>query len=142
MLFGRRRSVSRGQASRWRRQASRGVRSIVWLSLVRKRSACPLSRRSLGRMRTPVCTLTGYGITPERVDQFAGKGISNRLELANMNTCREPKRMSEQRLANSSRTTAGAADALAHASFKLLGDALQLVVLCPRQKLTRRNGLL
>ena len=58
--------------------------SIVWLSLVRKRSVCPLSRRSLGRMRTPVCKLTGYGITPERVDQFAGKDISNRLKLANI----------------------------------------------------------
>jgi hypothetical protein len=42
---------------------------------------------------------------PERVDQFAGKDISNRLKLANMNTCRKPKRMSDQRLANSSRTT-------------------------------------
>ncbi len=42
---------------------------------------------------------------PARMDQFAEKGIHNRLKLAKMKTYREPKRMPDQRLANSSRTT-------------------------------------
>ena len=42
---------------------------------------------------------------PARTDQFAEKGIHNRLKLAKMKTYREPKRMPDQRLANSSRTT-------------------------------------
>jgi hypothetical protein len=42
---------------------------------------------------------------PGRVDQFARKGVHNRLKVAKMNTCCGPKRMARQRLASSSRTT-------------------------------------
>src|ERR671939_971377 len=107
MLFGRRRSVSRGQASGWRRRASRGVFEVDCLvEPGAEEVVYPRSRRSLDRMRTPVWKLPGYGIMPARVDQFAGKAIHNGLKLANMNTCREPNRMPDQRLTNSSRTTA------------------------------------
>src|SRR5918911_267492 len=106
MLFGRRRSVSRGQASGWRRRASRGVFEVDCLvEPGAEEVVYPRSRRSLDRMRTPVWKLPGYGIMPARVDQFAGKAIHNGLKLANMNTCREPNRMPDQRLTNSSRTT-------------------------------------
>src|ERR687886_1790249 len=109
MLFGRRRSVSRGQASGWRRRASRGVFEVDCLvEPGAEEVVYPRSRRSLDRMRTPVWKLPGCGIVPERVDQFAGKAIHNGLKLANMNTCREPKRMSDQTLANSSWTTTSA----------------------------------
>src|ERR671938_762894 len=106
MLFGRRRSVSRGQASGWRRRASRGVFEVDCLfEPCAEDLVYPRSRRSLDRIRTPVWKLPGYGIMPARVDQFAGKAIHNGLKLANMNTCREPNRMPDQRLTNSSRTT-------------------------------------
>src|SRR5918911_548112 len=104
MLFGRRRSVSRGQASGWRRRASRGVFEVDCLvEPGAEEVVYPRSCRSLDRMRTPVWKLPGYGIMPARVDQFAGKAIHNGLKLANMNTCREPNRMPDQRLTNSSR---------------------------------------
>src|ERR671927_394611 len=106
MLFSRRRSVSQGQASGWRRRASRGVFEVDCLvEPGAEEVVYPRSRRSLDRMRTPVWKLPGYGIMPARVDQFAGKAIHNGLKLANMNTCREPNRMPDQRLTNSSRTT-------------------------------------
>src|ERR671932_644806 len=54
MLFSRRRSVSQGQASGWRRRASRGVFEVD--SLVEpgtEEVVYPRSRCSLDRMRTP-----------------------------------------------------------------------------------------
>src|SRR5918912_1111709 len=125
MLFGRRRSVSRGQASGWRRRASRGVFEVDCLvEPGAEEVVYPRSRRSLDRMRTPVWKLPGYGIMPARVDQFAGKAIHNGLKLANMHTCREPNRMPDQRLTNSSRTTTSMSTRLSAARAPFDGSAL------------------
>src|SRR5829696_4282253 len=50
----------------------------IWSSLARKRSLCPVCRRSFGRMKAPVVApQRSQGITARTPDQFARKAVHN-----------------------------------------------------------------
>ncbi len=59
----------------------------IWSSRALKKSSCPLSRRSVGRIESPSAIRWSDRITTKRPDQFARNQADRRRSAANAMTC-------------------------------------------------------